>query len=103
MLGFNQRLAIAITKAVGTMPCVYLFLLLAILGFPGLHATIQAYVQWFSQTCLQLVFLPVLSVGQAVLSRHAELMAEEQFNTTTKICSDVEQIMAHLSNQGVSE
>lgn len=97
--GFNQRLAVTITKLTGNMWCAYLFLLLAILGFPGWHATANQYVQWFSQTTLQLVFLPVLSVGQNVLNRKQELQAEETFNTTMKSFHDIEQIMTHLSKQ----
>jgi hypothetical protein len=91
--GFNQRIAVALTRAVGTMPCAYIFVCLAIAGFPGLHASLPAYVQWVSQTFLQLVFLPVLSVGQSVLARHQELQADEAFNTTTKIFSDVKTII----------
>lgn len=97
--GFNQRLAVKLTKSVGNMWTAYLFVCLAVAGFPGLHASLPAYVQWFSQTFLQLVFLPVLSVGQQVLSKHQELMAEEQFQTTQKSYSDIEQIMHHLDVQ----
>src|SRR5579859_226874 len=69
---FNEWLAARITATVSTMWCAYAFVLLALSGFPGLHATTTQYVQWFSQTFLQLVFLPVLAVGTAVLSRASE-------------------------------
>jgi len=95
----NQRIAVTLTRAVGTMPCAYLFVCLAIAGFPGLHASIPVYVQWFSQTFLQLVFLPVLSVGQSVLSKHQQLMAEEQFNVTEKTYHDIGQIEYHQHAQ----
>lgn len=47
----------------------------------------------------QLPLLPLLAIGQAVLSRKQALQAEEQFNTTMKTYHDIEQIMLHLSAQ----
>ena len=98
----NQRIAVGITKAVGSMPCAYFFLILATLGFPGLHAPLPQYVQWVSQTCLQLVFLPIITVGQHTLARHAELQAEEQFRMTQKICHD-NAVIISLLQQKTSE
>jgi uncharacterized membrane protein len=47
----------------------------------------------------QLPLLPLLAIGQAVLSRKQELQADEAFATTQKSFADIEQIMAHLSSQ----
>lgn len=99
--GFNQLLAVHVTQIVGTMTCAYLFMLLALAGFPGMHATLPQYVQWFSGTFLQLVMLPVLAVGTAQLGHHQELMAEEQFATTQKIYADIETLILQ-SNQLLS-
>jgi len=97
---FNQRLAVAITKATNSMVCAYAFAGLALLGFPALSAIlgpeVAIYVVWFSQTFLQLTFLPVLSVGQGILSRHQELQSEEQFNTTQKTYADMEEVKADI-------
>lgn len=97
--GFNTKIAIAITKGMGTMICAYIFAILAIIGFPGWQATPTQYVQWVSQTFIQLVALSVLAVGQSMLGRHAELMAEEQFETTQRSYHDIEQIIEHLNKQ----
>lgn len=97
--GINQRIAVALTNGVGTMWCAYGFTILAILGFPGFHATPTQWVQWISQTLIQLVMLSVIMVGQKVIGRHQELQAEEQFRTTQKSYHDIEQIMTHLSKQ----
>lgn len=97
--GFNMKIAVAITKSLGTMICAYIFAILAIIGFPGLHATPTQYVQWLSQTFIQLVALSVLAVGQQVLSKQGELMADEQFHTTMNSYHDIEQIMQHLCAQ----
>jgi ABC-type amino acid transport system permease subunit len=97
--GLNQKIALLLTKGVGTMICAYLFAVIAVVGFPGFHSTAQAYVQWFRQTFIQLVMLSVIMVGQNVLGRHAELQADEQFNTTQKTYHDIEEIMKHLDAQ----
>src|ERR1019366_8305631 len=94
--GINQKIAIALTKGVGTMVCAYLFALLAIIGFPGFSASPTQWVQWTSQTFIQLVMLSVIMVGQSVQGRKQELQAEQQYQTTVKTYADTEQIMQHL-------
>lgn len=42
----------------------------------------------------QLPLLPLLAIGQSVLSRKAELQADEQYATTKKLYADVETIIA---------
>lgn len=101
--GVNTRIAVALTKSVGTMWTAYTFMGLAIIGLAailGLLTPIVALlVVWISQTFLQLVLLPVIMVGQNVLGRKAELQADEQFNTTMNSFNDIEHIMQHLSAQ----
>jgi hypothetical protein len=98
--GFNQKIAIALTRGVGTMACAYCFTLLAIAGFPNLLGpSVSQYVQWISQTFIQLTMLSVIMVGQSILGRKAELQAEEAFNTTQKSYHDIEQIALHLQAQ----
>jgi uncharacterized membrane protein len=101
--GVNTRIAVALTKSVGTMWTAYTFMGLAIIGLAailGLLTPIVALlVVWISQTFLQLILLPVIMVGQNVLGRKAELQADEQFNTTMTSYNDIERIMQHLSAQ----
>src|SRR5262249_53343681 len=101
--GVNTRIAVALTKGVGTMWTAYSFAVLAIVGLLAilglLPPLVALLVVWASQTFIQLVMLPILSVGQNVLGRHAELMADEQFNTTMNSYHAVEEIMQHLSAQ----
>lgn len=101
--GVNTRIAVALTKSVGTMWTAYSFAVLAIVGLLAilglLPPLVALLVVWASQTFIQLVMLPILSVGQNVLGRHAELMAEEQFNTTMNSYHAIEEIMQHLSAQ----
>lgn len=99
----NERIAVLLTTIVGTMECAYVFAAIAIMGLLGLlgylNATVYLLAGWTSQQLIQLVLLSVIMVGQNVQARKQELLAEEQFNTTMKTYSDIEQIMAHLSAQ----
>ncbi|MEO7020872.1 MAG: hypothetical protein ABI234_12030 [Ktedonobacteraceae bacterium] len=98
--GLNEKIALWLTRAVGTMLCAYIFGALAILGFPGLVSpAIASLVSWASQTFIQLTMLSVIMVGQAVLGRKQEIQADEQFNTTVNTYHDIEQIMEHLIAQ----
>ena len=68
--GFNGRLAVLITKGVGSMWCAYAFAALALISLPdAIHQGTVAVVSWISQTFLQLVLLSVIMVGQQVLRR----------------------------------
>ncbi len=104
--GINKRIAVGLTKRVGTMWTAYSFAVLAIIGLfaiLGLLTPIVALlVAWLSQTFIQLVLLPIIMVGQNVLGHHAELLAEEQYNTTKKTYADIESIMNHLDDQDAS-
>ncbi len=81
----------------------YAFVVLAVIGLFAilglLNPIVSLLVAWASQTFLQLVFLPIILVGQNVLGRKAELQSEEQFRTTLSTSHDIEQVMKHLSAQ----
>jgi uncharacterized membrane protein len=101
--GINAKIAVVLTKRVGTMWTAYSFAVLAIIGLFAilglLNPIIALLVAWLSQTFIQLVLLPIILVGQNVLGHHAELMADEQYNTTKKTYADIESIMKHLDDQ----
>lgn len=68
---FNDRVALFITNAVGTMWCAYVFALLALISLPSVLAALpttgpQPLISWIAQTFLQLVLLSVIMVGQRV-------------------------------------
>lgn len=100
--GFNTRVAVWLTKNVGTMQCAYIFAGIGIGSLVGVatnNVVLAALFGSLSSYFLQLVLLPILSVGQNVLGRHAELQADEMFKTTQSSFHDIEEIMAHLSAQ----
>ena len=101
--GLNTRIAITLTKSVGSMWTAYIFAMIAVIGLFAIlgvfNLIVATLVAWVSQTLIQLVLLPVIMVGQNVLGRKAELQADEQFRTTMSTYHDIEQIMQHLSAQ----
>jgi len=87
---FNARVAVAITKRVGTMWAAYLFTLLALISFPQalrafLHGDLVTGVAWVAQTFLQLVLLPIIIVGQNVISAAQDARAEADHLTLTAL------------------
>jgi hypothetical protein len=100
--GFNTRLAVWLTRNVGTMACAYLFAVIGIAGLLGAFTNNTSLVLIFgsiSSYFLQLVLLPVILVGGNVLNRHQELQSEETFQTSQHSFNDIEQIMQHLLAQ----
>jgi hypothetical protein len=85
---FNNRLAVVITRSVGTMWAAYTFTLIAIVGAVALitsNAFLTLLVALVSQTFLQLVLLPVIIVGQNVISASQDARAEADHETLTAL------------------
>ena len=59
-----------------------------------------AFVLWlFISNIAQLLLLPLLLVGQNLLSQHAEARAEAEFELDIKAEREIEAILQHLENQ----
>jgi hypothetical protein len=100
--GFNTRAAVWLTRNIGTMTCAYVFAGIGIGSLVGVFTNnvfLAALFGSVSSYFLQLVLLPILSVGQNVLGRHQELQADEMFKTSQQSFHDIEEIMQHLSAQ----
>lgn len=83
----NTRLAVFITRRVGSMWCAYLFGLIALISLP---AALRSHdpliiVSWVAQTFLQLVLLPIIIVGQNVLAAASDARAESDHKTLLAI------------------
>lgn len=101
----NDRLAVSITRAVGTMTCAWIFFGLALMGLPqvwqdAFHAGdglvhLLPLVTWLSQALLQLVLLAIILVGQDLQSKTAEQRAVTQFNAIMEILEDARQEMVN--------
>jgi len=104
---FNERFAVWITKGFGTVWAFYVLVLWMLLwiALAGVGFWLFRYDQYpfpfllFCSNLVQLWALPVLAVGQSVLGRKQELLADEQYRTTQKTYHDTEQLLEHLNAQ----
>lgn len=84
--GFNAKVALVITRSVGTMACAYVFALIALISLPdAIKAGRPAIISWIAQTFLQLVLLSIIMVGQSVQSTASDARAEKEFSDTETI------------------
>jgi hypothetical protein len=100
--GFNQRAAVWLTRHIGTMQTGYLFAAIGVGSLIGVFTNnvfLAALFGSISSYFLQLVLLPILSVGQNVLGQHAELQADETYRNTVRANHEMLQVMQHLSAQ----
>lgn len=102
---FNKKVALTITKYVGSMTCFWVFCLLALCSLPSVLSGFQVFhgsfpvwmvkvsiitlVAWIAQTFLQLVLLPSIMVGQNLQNEAADARSAKTFE-------DVEAILDRL-------
>jgi hypothetical protein len=97
---FNTRAAVLVTRTVGTMYCAYLFALIAFYGLPtAVKGGPSALVLWVSSEFLQLVLLPVIIVGSAVLAEVTDRLARRQFDDVEALLHGQDQQAQHLAAQ----
>jgi len=106
---FNKKVALALTKYVGTMTCFWIFCLLALFSLPavlsGFHvfhsvfpavlikASIIALVAWIAQTFIQLVLLPALMVGQNLQNEASDARAAKSFEDLEAAKANIEKAL----------
>jgi len=99
----QDRVALKITTAVGTMFCVYVFAGIGIGSLVGIatgNLLLGTLFGAFSSYFLQLVFLPLLQLGQNLQSRHSEIRAENDYQTNLKSHKILETLLQHIEEQG---
>ena len=105
-LGEQDKIALAITTAIGTMYAVYFFAIFMagwmIWQSFVTHSPFDPYpfaFLLFLGNIIQLLLMPLIMVGQNIQGRHSELRSEEEYQTTTSSYHDIEHILAHLDAQ----
>jgi hypothetical protein len=99
-VGFNGRIALVLTTAVGTMWCAYAFAVLALVVLPqAVAGGLLSSVQWISQTFIQLVMLSVIMVGQNILARASDKRSLMTYQDASATFHEAEQIQEHLAAQ----
>jgi hypothetical protein len=98
--GFNAKLAVLVTRGVGTMACAYLFAVLAISGFPAaMRKGGIGFSNWLAEEFLQLVLLSIIMVGQIVLAKASDARAEKQAADTIAILDEVRALRGALAER----
>lgn len=92
----NETVAVKMTMLFGSIWCVYLFFVFSLV--PVLMPAWQNTLLYISN-CIQLVALPALMVGNAVLSRGADRRAAEDHKALLEILSDVREELADLKEK----
>jgi uncharacterized membrane protein len=98
-LGVLDKVAIFITKIIGTMWCAIAFTILALISLPqALNGGTATIISWIAQTFLQLVLLSIIMVGQNLQNRHSELRADADYETNLESKKDIETLMKRLDS-----
>lgn len=98
---FNAKVAVVLTKVVGTMWCFWLFNAIAFVSLPSaIHqGSPTVLINWVSSNWIQLILLPALMVGQNLQNVAADARADKMFNDTETI---VDRLDTHTQG-GITE
>jgi len=100
MARINTKIAIGITKVVGSMWCAYAFGLMDLFSLPAaIRGGSATLVAWIAQTFLQLVLLSIIMVGQNVQADAADKRAEATYHDVSVLLHENAQLQAHLVAQ----
>ncbi|MCX6784469.1 MAG: DUF1003 domain-containing protein [Candidatus Komeilibacteria bacterium] len=92
-----ERVAVWITNRIGTVPFAIFCIILVTV--PLVWTDAIPVVQYISSGYLQLVFLPLIMVGQNLQERRAEARTEADFKLNTQSAREIETILLHLEKQ----
>lgn len=106
-IGLQDRIALGITAAVGTMGAVYLFTF-AIGGWMLWQHFFcdQPFAPYpfafllFLGNIIQLLLMPLIMVGQNIQGRHAQIRSDENFKIATTSYRDLEHILKQVELLG---
>jgi hypothetical protein len=87
MEGFNAKVALLLTRVIGTMWCFWVFNGIALVSLPsaiGQHS-LTVLINWISSNWIQLILLPALMVGQNLQAVASDARANRQFADTELI------------------
>jgi len=101
LAGFNARLALRITGAVGTMRCAYIFTAIALISLPAAlrSGNTIVIVSWIAQTFLQLVLLSIIIVGQNIQAAAADRRSQATYEDADLILHHCLELERHLQAQ----
>jgi len=89
----NNKFATYVTIGFGTMWCLYVFLVFSLLP---IFAPQLEHVALYISNCVQLVALPALMVGNAILAKGAAEQAEQDHNVLKELLDDMREELVIL-------
>ena len=92
--GFNAKVAVLLTRVVGTMWAFWVFNGIALVSLPSAIKTgnLTIIVNWISSNWIQLILLPALMVGQNLQNAAADARSAKTF-------TDVEEVLDRLNTK----
>jgi len=107
-LGGMEKLAMSITKRIGTMGFFFIIMVWTILWLGWNFLAPQnlrfdppmGFVLWlFISNMIQIFLMPLIMIAQNVDAHHSELRAENDFDVNVKAEREVEALLEHLEYQ----
>lgn len=97
---FNTKLALTVTRLVGSMWCAYVFAVFDLLALPqALRGGVYGVVQWTASFFLQLVLLSIIMVGQNTQAAAADRRAQDTFLDVEALLDDNRRVQEYLVAQ----
>ncbi|HET9052353.1 MAG TPA: hypothetical protein VFO60_11685 [Candidatus Dormibacteraeota bacterium] len=88
---FNGKVAVVLTRVVGTMWCFWVFNGIALVSLPSAisQGSLTVLINWVSSNWIQLILLPALMVGQNLQSAAADARAAKTFDDVERVKADL--------------
>lgn len=88
---FNSKVAVLLTRLVGTMWAFWVFNGIALVSLPSIiqQGGLQPLIAWVSSNWIQLILLPALMVGQNLQNAAADSRAAKTFDDIERVKVDV--------------
>lgn len=89
---FNAKVAVVLTRVVGTMWCFWVFNGIALVSLPTAiqSGNLTVLINWVSSNWIQLILLPALMVGQNLQNVAADARSAKMFD-------DIENVKANMT------
>lgn len=105
---FNAKVAVLLTRLVGTMWCFWVFNGIAFISLPSIvqQGGLQPLIAWISSNWIQLILLPALMVGQNLQNAAADARAAKTFDDIEHVKGDVTAALDRLDTKtegGITE
>jgi hypothetical protein len=98
---FNGKVAVVLTRLVGTMWCFWVFNGIALVSLPSAIHTgnLTVMINWVSSNWIQLILLPALMVGQNLQNVAADARSAKVFEDIETVKSDMVTALDRLNTQ----